>query len=341
MTTTLTVRAKPEDLARVETIITEFSAAGGGGDSSHFGRAFRMAAAIRALHNAITDEMMKDLMHLQGTTLGFLTDKDDPAKNNPPGYPAAEVKLVAIEAALLGAYWVGNEFNIISNRPYLTKNFFTRKLREFPGLTDLKLSPGVPVLVGDKGALVPYVATWKLNGKDMRIERLLRKLDDKSDLDERIPIRVNSGMGADAILGKAERKLKAQIYNLLTGSDLTDGDVDEVPGKVTPVKGLDDLTERLEGNGAAGEESSSGQTQEPTSSQPDAQLLDEARSIFAAAFEDGRLSTVTKAEEEMRNKAHDEPTRVAISNMADETRQRIKSSPSYQKGQKQRDLVKS
>lgn len=314
-TTALAVRAKPEDLARVETIITEFSAAGGSGDSGHFGRAFRMAAAIRALHHAVTEDMMKDIMHLQGTGLGFLTDKDN--SGNPPGYTAAEVKLVAIEAALMGAFWVGNEFNIIANRPYLTKNFFTRKLREFPGLTDLRLSPGVPVLVGDKGALVPYVATWKFNGQEMRIERLLRKLDDKTDLDERIPIRVNSGMGADAILGKAERKIKAQIYNMLTGSDLTDGDVDEVPSKGAAVRGLDDLTKRLEGRTETTNGSGS-----RSNAEADPLLLDDMQAGFNACTE---LSEVGKYETECTGRAKTDGELAAVAGMAEQARERIRS----------------
>lgn len=318
-TTALAVRAKPEELARVETIITEFSAAGGSGDSGHFGRAFRMAAAIRALHNAISEDMMKDIMHLQGTGLGFLTDKDDPAKNNPPGYPAADVKLVAIEAALMGAFWVGNEFNIIANRPYLTKNFFTRKLREFPGLTDLRLSPGVPVLVGDKGALVPYVATWKLNGQEMRNERLLRKLDDKTDLDERVPIRVNSGMGADAILGKAERKVKAQIYNLLTGSDLTDGDVDEVPSKAAAVRGLDDLTKRLESKSVPNGPNGNGSA---TASEPDPVKLEDWEIGFGACEE---LAEVGKFETECTARATNDSERSAVAGLAEQARERIRS----------------
>lgn len=331
MTTALTIRAKPENLARVETIVAEVSASGGMGDSGHFGRAFRMAAAIRALHQAIDDDMMKDIMHLQGTGLGFLTDKDDPSKNNPPGYPVGEVKLVAIEAALMGAYWVGNEFNIISARPYLTKNFFTRKLREFPGLTDLKLFPGVPVLMGDKGALVPYIATWNLNGQEMRIERLLTKLDDKRELDERICIRVNSGMGADAILGKAERKIKAAIYARLTGSDLTDGEVDDVPGKAKPVRGLDDLTQRLEGK--AGEANGNG-SHTNGNTEPDPLLLENAESGFLACTE---LAEVGKFEAECDGRAKTDQEKSAIAGMADQACERIKARPA--KGQKQSSLA--
>lgn len=325
--TALVVRARPEDLARVETILTEFSAITGGNESSHFGRAFSLAAAIRALHQAITDNMMEDIMHLQGTGLGFLTDKDT---GKPPGYPVEDVKLVAIEAALMGAHWVGNEFNIISCRPYLTKNFYTRTLREFPGLTDLRLSPGVPTLVGDKGALVPYIATWKVNGREMRIERLLKRLDDKSELDERIPIKVNSGMGADAILGKAERKIKAQIYNLLTGSNLSDGDVEDIDlaaGGTAPVRRLDDLTSRLEGKSEP-----QGKTAEP-----DATLIDNAAAAFNVCEV---LSEVGKCEAEFSAKAKTDAETFRIAELAEQARERIRSTRGTRSnGGKQKELT--
>ncbi len=268
-TTVLTVRATADDLAKVEMIVAEVAASGVTADSGHFGRAFRMAAAIRALHQAITVEMMKEIMHLQGTGLGFLTDKDKDG-----GYPEKVVKLVAVEAALMGAYWVGNEFNIISERPYLTKNFFTRKLREMPGFTDLVLYPGVPVMMGDKGALVPYVATWKMNGQPMRIERMLTKLDDKRDLDERICVKVNSGMGADAILGKAERKIKAAIYLRLTGSDLTDGEVDTAEGLAKPMRGMDDLAAKIQRGNGNGATPPADTTRPQTTDEPSSDLRD-------------------------------------------------------------------
>lgn len=320
MSTALTVRATPEALARVETIVTEMSAAGGAGDSGHFGRAFRMAAAIRALGQAITTEMMQDIMALQGTGLGFLTDKGT------AGYPVDDVKIVAIEAALMGAHWVGNEFNIISCRPYLTKNFFTRKLREFPGLTDLKLYPGVPVLMGEKGALVPYIATWKLNGEEMKIERILTKLDDKTELDQRICIKVNSGMGADAILGKAERKIKAAIYARLTGSDLTDGEVDDAGGSSKqPAKGLNDLTARLlEGKPEPKEE-------------PVTFDLEGAQTGFNACES---LTEVGKFEAECDGLAKSDGDKAAVAGMADSARQRIQSSRGTRSnGGKQKELA--
>lgn len=41
-----------------------------------------------------------------------------------------------------------------------------------------------------------------------------------------IPVRVNAGMGADAILGKATRKASAWLYNELTHAGIADGDAE-------------------------------------------------------------------------------------------------------------------
>lgn len=231
MSTAITIKIKESDLTTLEGIASEcglqsLSTAG------QFMRTFRLAAGIRALNQAINSEMMKDIMFLQGLSLGFRTDKD-----SGQGYSEDVVKQCLIEAVLRGAYPVGNEFNIIAGRPYLTKEFFTRKVREFPGLTDLRLSPGVPSLSSSgQGALVPYVATWRLNNLPMRLERLARKIDEVTTIDERIPVRVNSGMGADAITGKATRKMLAAIYGQLTGSEglLPDGEADETQQHAPP-----------------------------------------------------------------------------------------------------------
>lgn len=173
-----------------------------------FQRAFQLARGVSQLRELITPEMMRDIMALQNTQLGFKTDKQD-------GYEMAVVKECLIQARLMGAYPVGNEFNIISAQTYLTKNFFIRTLREFPGLTDLRRNFGVPKLVSETGAIVAVGATWKLDGRSDSIS------------DREIPIRVNKGMGPDAILGKAHRKLDAMIYSQITGTEMTDGEADE------------------------------------------------------------------------------------------------------------------
>ena len=48
-------------------------------------------------------------------------------------------------------------------------------------------------------------------------------------------IRVNKGMGADAIVGKLTRKARAWLYTTITGQDAGDGDAeDDTPIDVTP-----------------------------------------------------------------------------------------------------------
>lgn len=228
MSTELKLRVTDESIARLEDIASQcgLMSVNGGGT---FTRAFKLAAGIRALRSAITDEMMDDVMQLQGSSLGFKTDKDkDRNKDGSFGYGREEVKECAIECILRGGMLVGNEMNIIAGRFYATKEFFTRVLREFPGLTDLVLTPGVPVLVpGGTTALVPYTSTWKLNGKSDILEKTTRKLEDGSTEDTRISVRVNGGMGPDAVLGKAERKMRAAIYNRITCSNISDADVDD------------------------------------------------------------------------------------------------------------------
>jgi acetylornithine deacetylase/succinyl-diaminopimelate desuccinylase-like protein len=186
-------------------------------DYGQFQKTFAMAAGIRQLKNLITDEMMKDIMPLQGSSLGFRTDKDSSG-----GYPLPVVRECLIEAVLRGLQPVGNQFNIISGRCYTTKEGFTHLLKTLQGLSDLKLTFGVPQMQ-QGGATVEGSASWKFNGNPDSITR-------------QFAIRLNSGMGADGAIGKAERKLRAAVYAQITGTVLSDGEADQEPINVTPPK---------------------------------------------------------------------------------------------------------
>ena len=266
-TSLVTIRADLNALATIEGIVGEC------GldvlrDENQLVRTMKLAAGIGVLRKLITNEMMQDVMMLQGTSLGFRTDKDSAG-----GYPVNVVKDCMIETVLKGGNMVGNEMNIISARGYFTKEFYTRKLREFPGLTDLVLSPSVPVL-RDTKAYVSYSATWKLNGRADRLDRIVRKVDGV-DVDSRIPVKVNSGMGDDAILGKAERKMRKAIYDYLTGSETSDGDVSDVSDQrqlAAPTKSLDALANRLEGSGAS-DSSTTGEAVRNESGYPEMEKL--------------------------------------------------------------------
>ena len=181
-----------------------------------FEQAFILARGVEQLRAIITEDMMKPIMALQGTSLGFRTDKDKEG-----GYRWEIVRECLIEGTLRGWHPVNNEWNIITGRAYGTKNGLARGIAEFPGLTELKRSFGVPHLAKEgAGAIVNHEASWQLNGVSDAIKG-------------EMAIRVNAGQGTDAILGKAHRKQSALILDRLTGSQQSiDGDVDDidVPG---------------------------------------------------------------------------------------------------------------
>lgn len=190
---------------------------------SHMKQAMRMAQGMRALRTALTEEFMREvIMPLQGSKLGFLTDKDKNKDGTPgPGYPIAVVRDCLIVALIHGFHVVNNEFNIIGGGFYTTQAGYDRKVRQFPGLSHFNEKPGSPQFSSDgKNALVPYAINWRLEGTAMSLDCVYSKEDD-----QRIPVRVNNGMGSDAVVGKARRKILRRVYETLTGFTLGDGEV--------------------------------------------------------------------------------------------------------------------
>lgn len=189
-----------------------------------------LAMGMEAMRAALTQQIIEKLfVPLRGTRLGFRTDRDQTDK---PPYGIDVLRECLIDAMIRGFQPVGNEFNIIAGNAYFTKEGFERKLRELEGLTDLAFNPGVPQMK-DGGALVPYRVTYNYKGARGEIVRDLVKNADGSVTDMRIPVRSNSGMGVDAILGKAKRKIMGQLWDRLTGSKIStpDGDVLDVQGE--------------------------------------------------------------------------------------------------------------
>ncbi len=178
----------------------------------NFQRTFMLAAGMKRIRDLITAEMMQSIMELQGSGLGFLTDKDKEG-----GYPLETVKQVTIEATLRGLNMVGNEVNIIAGRFYAAKSGLQRLVKEWPGLTNFRLHLGIPE-ARNGNTVVDALATWRLDRVEQSLERRGK---------EAIPVRRNAGMGEDAILGKAKRKMYAAIYELLAGmkSDFPEGEV--------------------------------------------------------------------------------------------------------------------
>jgi hypothetical protein len=201
--------------------------------SGSFESELAVAKAVSDLRVALTAEMMQPVMALMNTDLGFRTDRDpkvtprDKEGNPMTPYAVEVVRECFIESKLRGFHTVGNEWNIIASRFYACKNGFRRKVVTWNGVTDFKDSYDVPRTVGDKGAVVKCEATWRKDGIADSLER-------------EFPIRVNFGMGADAILGKAQRKLLAAVHDRLSGIITPEGDVGEdlevqsAPAKPSP-----------------------------------------------------------------------------------------------------------
>ncbi|MEZ2446097.1 hypothetical protein AB6805_30490 [Chitinophaga sp. RCC_12] len=177
-----------------------------------FEKAYMIASAVQELKTLLTPEYMKPIMALQGNKLGFKTDKDKDG-----GYPEEVVKNCLIEAVLLGVQPFGNQFNIIAGNSYITKEGFGYLLSNLNGLS-YKIIPQLP-RVGEKSAAVVMKIQWTYGGQS-----------NEQDID--FPIKVNSFMGTDGVIGKATRKARAWLFYTVTGSEISDGDVRDIDAKV-------------------------------------------------------------------------------------------------------------
>jgi hypothetical protein len=175
--------------------------------ASQFRRAFAVAEAVYQLKALLTPEVMKPILNLQNTSLGFQTDRRE------GGYPLDTVKECLIDAVLSGVSPVGNEFNIIAGRAYITKNGMLHKLSTVDGLS-YTMTPGIPKMAGEGGAAIIMAIDWTFNGKT-------------NHKDLALAVRINKGMGADAIIGKATRKAAAWLYQTVTGQTVDEGDANE------------------------------------------------------------------------------------------------------------------
>lgn len=218
------------------------------GVASTMKRSLMMAQGIREC-TELVNRAYDHFAPLMGQKLGFVTDKDKEG-----GYDRNTVVKCMTEAVLSGVSLIGNEFNIIANNCYITKNGYLRKCNDITGIIDLIVMPGIPYVQTKNGeaghTLVPMKATWTIIVRDDAGTITSKK---PFELNKEIPIRVNSGMQVDAVLGKAHRKMYAAIHGMMTNSQLSifdaNDDHDDVgPGvelPVTRIGGAAELAERL------------------------------------------------------------------------------------------------
>lgn len=174
--------------------------------SKKFTTAFQFAMQINKISNVLTKDVM-DVVVLplkDKGTLGFTTDEN---RQGATPYHHEVIKCCVTEAILRGAQLVGNEFTIFQGKTFFTKPYFERKVRTFPGISNLDIQCSTPRM-STGGALVEVTATFDLKGKPQKIERIGTNA---------IAIRLQGSGGADMAIGKAEKRMYRFILNFITG----------------------------------------------------------------------------------------------------------------------------
>lgn len=182
---------------------------------NNFGAAFTAVNVVSLLRQALTDEVMdKVFMPLMNTKIGFLTDRN--GRPNSRGqvkapYSREIVRDCVIDAVTIGLLPTGNQFNIIAERMYPTKEGYTALLHKL----------GIKYLIevgSDKGqtqgfAEIPCRINYEHKGEKngFAIVATVKK-DDYSSPDQ--------------LRGKAERRAKKALYEYVTGCDFGDADED-------------------------------------------------------------------------------------------------------------------
>lgn len=204
-----------------------------------FEKAFKMAASIELIRELLTDDYMRPIMSLQGSKLGFKTDKDlNRDKSKGPGYPVAVVKDCLIEAVLTGLQPCGNQFNIIAGNMYITKEGITYLLDTYGNSLSYKIVPGFPII----GKTNPPTSA----AIDMHITWTVEGVQHKQTLP--VALKIDQWTGLDSMVGKGTRKAAAWLYRSVSGVTLPDGDVDEMkvmPAQATPAVPVDKEAERV------------------------------------------------------------------------------------------------
>lgn len=233
---TTAVTERQRDIKAIEVLQSKYSLATlqAVGDLE---RAIMIAEGIGLLRKAV-QPLMPLVIGLMNNPLGFDTDK----KKSGEMYPAEVVVDCVVEALLRGLRISGNEFNIIAGKCYTTKYGYDRLVKELPGITDLDTAMSPPFVQGGH-TCVKCRASWQLGGKKMALK------GPNGEAFMIFAIRVNTGQGIDATLGKAERRMYKAIYGLCTGTQFTEPNMDEesalLPAESAPKTQTEQLTDQV------------------------------------------------------------------------------------------------
>ena len=185
-------------------------------DTGGFEISIYAAQALNSIRELFSDEMLREVRKLENTRMGYLTDRNpfrakQGEKVTP--YPDQIVKDCLMEGALRGYRWMGNEINILAGSFYATKEGLLRKIRE--QVQGYRETVEPPTNFAGGNCQLKVSATWFRDGK-------------KESTNGIASVRVNNGMGVDAILGKAEAKLRRMVLFVLgdTEEAMKDPDTD-------------------------------------------------------------------------------------------------------------------
>lgn len=182
---------------------------------NNFGAAFTAVNVVSLLRNALTDEVMDSVfMPLMNTKIGFLTDRNGRPNSRgqvKPLYSREVVRDCVIDAVAIGLLPTGNQFNIIAERMYPTKEGYTALLRKLGVKYFIEVSYDKSQTAGF--AEIPCKITYQYDGEKNGFSTVATvKKDDYSSQDQ--------------LRGKAERRAKKALYEYITGCDFGDADED-------------------------------------------------------------------------------------------------------------------
>lgn len=181
---------------------------------NNFGAAFQAVNVVSLLRQALTDEVMDAVfMPLMNTKIGFLTDHTGKARGNRaplPPYGREIVRDAIIDAVTVGLMPTGNQFNIIAERMYPTKEGYTALLRRLG--VKYFIETGYDKSQAEGFAEIPCKITYSYGGE-------------RNAFSITATVKKDSYSSPDQIRGKAERRAKKALYEYITGCDF--GDVDE------------------------------------------------------------------------------------------------------------------
>lgn len=180
-------------------------------------KAIVTAAAMNTLRQQLSaPEIMKDIKALVGSPLGI--------EVYPPTAKHGDdvIRDVALEGLLSGARLTGGEIGIHSGKLYRTKKYWERMFRTLPGVVcdEPNLDKPNATKFGEKiYASVEGTLTWRVNGK-------ADKLEFKGQ--GAILVLWNSGMGIEAVHGKAKRVAYRAAYAKVTNQQIEEDAADVV-----------------------------------------------------------------------------------------------------------------